>query len=80
MRSILKFEKIVKIGPRQELQNENNTVPTAVKVEIIRRLVSRGLSVVEATSFVSPKWVVPQVLPFSIYQFAFTYVYIYLYY
>jgi len=39
------------------LQNENNIVPTAVKVELIKMLVSSGLPVVEATSFVSPKWV-----------------------
>ncbi|KAK9099357.1 hypothetical protein Syun_026402 [Stephania yunnanensis] len=39
------------------LQNEKNIVPTAVKVELIQRLVSSGLPVIEATSFVSPKWV-----------------------
>ncbi|KAE8687187.1 Hydroxymethylglutaryl-CoA lyase [Hibiscus syriacus] len=39
------------------LQNEKNIVPTPVKVELIRRLVASGLPVVEATSFVSPKWV-----------------------
>lgn len=57
---IPKFVKIVEVGPRDGLQNEKNTVPTAIKVELIRRLVSCGLPVVEATSFVSPKWV-PQV-------------------
>ncbi|GMH07618.1 hypothetical protein Nepgr_009458 [Nepenthes gracilis] len=54
---IPKFVKIVEVGPRDGLQNEKNTVPTSVKVELIHRLVSAGLSVVEATSFVSPKWV-----------------------
>ncbi|KAK2977537.1 hypothetical protein RJ640_018179 [Escallonia rubra] len=49
--------KIVEVGPRDGLQNEKNTVSTAVKVELIKKLVSSGLSVVEATSFVSPKWV-----------------------
>ncbi|XP_074321221.1 hydroxymethylglutaryl-CoA lyase, mitochondrial [Silene latifolia] len=49
--------KIVEVGPRDGLQNEKNLVPTHIKVELIRRLVSTGLSVVEATSFVSPKWV-----------------------
>ncbi|KAL9248321.1 hypothetical protein vseg_021658 [Gypsophila vaccaria] len=49
--------KIVEVGPRDGLQNEKNQVPTHVKVELIHRLVSTGLSVVEATSFVSPKWV-----------------------
>lgn len=53
--------KIVEVGPRDGLQNEKNIVPTSVKVELIRRLVSAGLPVVEATSFVSPKWV-PQVM------------------
>ncbi|GKU93480.1 hypothetical protein SLEP1_g7072 [Rubroshorea leprosula] len=52
-----KFVKIVEVGPRDGLQNEKNTVPTSIKVELIRRLVSSGLPVVEATSFVSPKWV-----------------------
>jgi hydroxymethylglutaryl-CoA lyase len=57
LRGIPKFVKIVEVGPRDGLQNEKNTIPTAVKVELIRRLVSSGLSVVEVTSFVSPKWV-----------------------
>lgn len=57
------FVKIVEVGPRDGLQNEKNIVPTAVKIELIQRLVSSGLSVVEATSFVSPKWV-PQVTCF----------------
>ncbi|WCJ20552.1 Hydroxymethylglutaryl-CoA lyase mitochondrial [Euphorbia peplus] len=52
-----KFVKIVEVGPRDGLQNEKNIVPTNVKIELIRRLVSSGLAVVEATSFVSPKWV-----------------------
>ncbi|KAL1807960.1 hypothetical protein ACET3Z_024950 [Daucus carota] len=51
------YVKIVEVGPRDGLQNEKIVVPTAVKVELIRRLVSTGLSVIEATSFVSPKWV-----------------------
>ncbi|XP_059430833.1 hydroxymethylglutaryl-CoA lyase, mitochondrial [Corylus avellana] len=57
LRGIPKFVKIVEVGPRDGLQNEKNIVPTAVKIELIHRLVSSGLSVVEATSFVSPKWV-----------------------
>ncbi|KAF5471088.1 hypothetical protein F2P56_011559 [Juglans regia] len=51
------FVKIVEVGPRDGLQNEKNIVPTSLKAELIHRLVSSGLSVVEATSFVSPKWV-----------------------
>lgn len=57
---IPKFVKIVEVGPRDGLQNEKNIVPTDVKVELIHRLASCGLSVIEASSFVSPKWV-PQV-------------------
>ncbi|KAL5223026.1 hypothetical protein ABZP36_027739 [Zizania latifolia] len=49
--------KIVEVGPRDGLQNEKITVPTHVKIELIQRLANSGLSVVEATSFVSPKWV-----------------------
>lgn len=54
------FVKIWEVGPRDGLQNEKEIVPTAVKVELIKMLVSSGLHIVEATSFVSPKWV-PQV-------------------
>lgn len=60
LRSIPEYVKIVEVGPRDGLQNEKDVVPTAVKIETIKMLVSSGLSVVEATSFVSPKWV-PQV-------------------
>ncbi|KAK4412821.1 Hydroxymethylglutaryl-CoA lyase, mitochondrial [Sesamum alatum] len=55
--SIPKFVKIVEVGPRDGLQNEKEIVPTYVKVELIKMLASSGLPVVEATSFVSPKWV-----------------------
>lgn len=48
---------IVEVGPRDGLQNEAKILPTATKVELINRLSKCGLSVVEATSFVSPKWV-----------------------
>ncbi|KAL7138326.1 hypothetical protein ABFS83_10G155600 [Erythranthe nasuta] len=55
--SIPNYVKIVEVGPRDGLQNEKEIVPTAVKVELIKMLASSGLPVVEATSFVSPKWV-----------------------
>lgn len=48
---------VVEVGPRDGLQNEPQRVPAAVKIELIRRLTACGLPVVEATSFVSPKWV-----------------------
>ena len=49
--------RIVEVGPRDGLQNEPATVPTSIKVELIERLADAGLPVVEATAFVSPKWV-----------------------
>jgi len=49
--------KLVEVGPRDGLQNEKRIVPTAVKIELIERLADSGLSVIEATSFVSPQWV-----------------------
>lgn len=49
--------QIYEVGPRDGLQNEPRTVPLGTKVEFINRLVAAGLCVVEATSFVSPKWV-----------------------
>ncbi|CAL4976913.1 unnamed protein product [Urochloa decumbens] len=57
IRDLPRCVKIVEVGPRDGLQNEKDIVPTPVKVELIRRLAASGLSVVEATSFVSPKWV-----------------------
>ncbi|KAI8926097.1 hypothetical protein BC831DRAFT_458020 [Entophlyctis helioformis] len=51
------FVKIVEVGPRDGLQNEKTIVPTPVKLSLIHSLASSGLRVVEATSFVSPKWV-----------------------
>jgi hydroxymethylglutaryl-CoA lyase len=48
---------IVEVGPRDGLQNEPGEVPTAVKLELIERLADAGLPAVEATAFVSPKWV-----------------------
>ncbi len=49
--------KIVEVGPRDGLQNEKQVVSTAIKIELIERLAEAGLRVIEATSFVSPKWV-----------------------
>lgn len=49
--------KIVEVGPRDGLQNEAQVVPTAIKIELIERLAEAGLRVIEATSFVSSKWV-----------------------
>ena len=49
--------KVVEVGPRDGLQNEPTPIDTDTKVEFINRLSDTGLSVIEATSFVSPKWV-----------------------
>ncbi len=48
---------IWEVGPRDGLQNESTVVPTAVKAEFIDRLVAAGHTIVEATSFVHPRWV-----------------------
>ncbi|NIP17887.1 MAG: hydroxymethylglutaryl-CoA lyase [Xanthomonadales bacterium] len=49
--------RIVEVGPRDGLQSEPSSVPTATKLELISRLSRCGLPVVEATAFVSPKWI-----------------------
>jgi hydroxymethylglutaryl-CoA lyase len=51
------YVRIVEVGPRDGLQNEAAFVPTAAKIELINRLSQTGLRSIEATSFVSPKWV-----------------------
>ncbi|XP_039131875.1 LOW QUALITY PROTEIN: hydroxymethylglutaryl-CoA lyase, mitochondrial-like [Dioscorea cayenensis subsp. rotundata] len=56
-RGLPSYVKVVEVGPRDGLQNENSIVPTAVKLKLIQLLAASGLAVVEATSFVSPKWV-----------------------
>jgi hydroxymethylglutaryl-CoA lyase len=48
---------IYEVGPRDGLQNEAGLVPTEVKAELIARLLAAGLPIVEATSFVHPRWV-----------------------
>jgi hydroxymethylglutaryl-CoA lyase len=48
---------LVEVGPRDGLQNEKRPIDTGVKVELIERLQAAGLKHIEATSFVSPKWV-----------------------
>ena len=49
--------RIVEVGPRDGLQNEAQVIATDTKVALIDRLARAGLPAVEATSFVSPKWV-----------------------
>ena len=54
--------RIVEVGPRDGLQNESAVIPPHVKVELVNRLTHAGMDIIEAGSFVSPKWV-PQVSP-----------------
>ena len=49
--------RIVEVGPRDGLQNEKTIIAAADKIELIDRLSATGLRSIEATSFVSPKWV-----------------------
>ncbi|KAJ0182612.1 hypothetical protein K1T71_001981 [Dendrolimus kikuchii] len=49
--------RIYEVGPRDGLQNEAKFVPTEIKMELIKKLVSAGIKDVESASFVSPKWV-----------------------
>ena len=49
--------QIVEVGPRDGLQNEKEWVPTETKISLIEKLADAGLTKIEATSFVSPKWV-----------------------
>ena len=49
--------KLVDVGPRDGLQNEKGAVPASVKIELVHRLQDAGLTEIEVTSFVSPKWV-----------------------
>lgn len=51
------FVRIVEVGPRDGLQNEKTIIATADKIELIDRLSQTGLRSIEATSFVSPKWI-----------------------
>ena len=49
--------QIVEVGPRDGLQNEAASVPTAEKIALIRLLAAAGLGEIEATAFVHPKWI-----------------------
>ena len=51
------FVRIVEVGPRDGLQNEKTIIATVDKIELIDRLSRTGLRSIEATSFVSPKWI-----------------------
>ncbi|WP_290651196.1 hydroxymethylglutaryl-CoA lyase [Aquisalimonas sp.] len=55
--SIPQHVRIVEVGPRDGLQNEPDIVPTRIKLELIHRLADAGLPTVEASAFVSSRWV-----------------------
>ena len=57
MTTLPKRVRLVEVGPRDGLQNERQPLPTAVKVELVERLIGSGLPAVEVTAFVSPRWV-----------------------
>ena len=57
MSSIPTRVKLIDVGPRDGLQNEKMPVPAEVKVALVQRLQDAGLTEIEVTSYVSPKWV-----------------------
>ena len=57
MSAVREAVRIVEVGPRDGLQNEVQSIPATVKIELIERLALAGLKTIEAGSFVSPKWV-----------------------
>ena len=57
MSTLPKKVRIVEVGPRDGLQNEKQSIPTAAKIQLIENLVDAGLNYIEAGSFVNPKWV-----------------------
>ncbi|HWK84021.1 MAG TPA: hydroxymethylglutaryl-CoA lyase [Caldimonas sp.] len=57
MSSLPSRVRLVDVGPRDGLQNEKQSVGAAVKIELVHRLQEAGLTEIEVTSFVSPKWV-----------------------
>ncbi len=57
MSSLPTRAKLVDVGPRDGLQNEKSPVPASVKIGLVHRLQAAGLTEIEVTSYVSPKWV-----------------------
>ncbi len=63
-----KFVHITEVGPRDGLQNEAVFVPTSTKIEFINQLAKTGLTLIEATSFVSPKSIPQLADGFEVYE------------
>ena len=57
VRRLSNYVRIFEVGPRDGLQNEKSHVPTPTKIDFVNRLSRTGLTAIEVTSFVSPKWV-----------------------
>lgn len=57
MSQLPKTVRLVEVGPRDGLQNEQRAIATATKIQLIEKLVDAGLTYIEAGSFVNPKWV-----------------------
>lgn len=55
--SVAQTIRIVEVGPRDGLQNESTIIPTQIKIDFIKQLISAGIKDIETASFVSPKWV-----------------------
>lgn len=55
--SLPKKIRIVEVGPRDGLQNEKQSIPTAAKIQLVNHLMEAGLNYIEVGSFVNPKWV-----------------------
>ncbi len=55
--SLPKYVKLVEVGPRDGLQNEKQIIPTEIKLQLIDLLLQAGIKHIEASSFVSSKWV-----------------------
>jgi hydroxymethylglutaryl-CoA lyase len=55
--SLPKRVKIIEVGPRDGLQNEAQTIPAEIKIELVNQLSAAGFQNIEAAAFVSPKWV-----------------------
>ena len=56
-RKVSNFVKLVEVGPRDGLQNEKQNVPTDIKLNLIDKIYDSNVKFIEATAFVSPKWV-----------------------
>lgn len=57
LRNFSNYVKIVEVGPRDGLQNEKKIISSSIKINLINKLSETGLTSIETTSFVAPKWI-----------------------